>query len=187
MEFTDMGDFNKENVFRAVSQYYAIYLNSLNWNDEFYVSLQKMMRNKFMTLTYYKLMGGKSHKTCSEWVSSDALAVLNSDIKRFQGRGLWLEHVVPKQRYITDYCEGIAREGQIDAQTIFSVMNKCFILATITKEENDLLDANRLRNRMPDTWGENASVFTRYEQVGLKLMRNPHFGSKAASDFTVCL
>jgi hypothetical protein len=179
MKSDSMSEFNKDSIYRQVSQYYAHYLNSLDWQDEFYVSLQLLMRNKFMTLAYYRLMGGKNHKTCSAWVTSSALEVLRGDTKRFQGKGLWLEHVIPKQRYITNYCESVAREREISADEIFVIMQKYFILATITKDENDLLDSNRLRNRMPAGWVEGDSVFGRYERVGIDLLRNPFFGMSA--------
>jgi len=88
--------------------------------------------------------------------------------------GLVFEHLVPKSRYIQEPCERLAKDDKekLTVEFIEGLLRRYWHLATITKDEDELLS----RNAMPDDW-DGEDIRARYKRVGIDLIENPQFSS----------
>lgn len=147
---------------KLASAYFKL-LTSIDWNDEILISGLIEGLNKFITNAYLKMHIGKNKYFKSHYISIAAEKKLqNKDLK-----GLVFEHVIPKEEYIQKPCEKLAREGALTEEFILELLNKYWIIATITKEEDKRLSAKI----MPKNW-DGADVFERYNQANIELKIN---------------
>lgn len=156
---------------KTLSEMYCKYMLSINWEDHEFVYLQSLMINKFLTLTYYHLLGGKSPKTSSQFVSPDALELLNSEVPL---KGFVLEHIIPKQHYIQKTVREWAEKGSLQQNDprVLKLIQDNFHVATLIAAEDKLLKG-KLSKKMPrEVW---TSIYERYDEVGIKVIANPYF------------
>jgi hypothetical protein len=148
-----------------MAERYAVLLNSIPWQDEYYVEAMQEGLNKFLSNLHLYLYGrrNKYHKT--HYVSPSALLKMESD----DYSGLVFEHMVPKDAYIQKPCEVLAQQAPINVEFILDLLGRYWSIATITAEEDRKLN----KNEMPDDW-DGINVFYRYEQAGIMLIRNPY-------------
>lgn len=80
------------------------------------------------------------------------------------------EHVVPCAKLITE-CQRLIREGSLSDEEIASLLSKHWKVATITKEEQRLLDYELgLKSDMPSGWRfEDGDTFARFSLAGIVL------------------
>ena len=141
-------------------------LSSIDWEDPVLISGLREGLNKFLSNAHLASFRGHNKYYKTHFVSQRALHQLESKIRR----GLVCEHLVPKVLYIQEPCERQARDRTLTLDVIRNRLHKFWHLATVTVEEDRLLD----RVHMPEGWdGEN--VLARYEAVGLVLIPNPFF------------
>ena len=75
------------------------------------------------------------------------------------------EHVIPHSIVMNK----LLTLDPLTTENIGTVIQKYYVICAITKEEDRLLTARKLRSEMPQNWdGEKDSVFARYEEVGIK-------------------
>jgi hypothetical protein len=140
-------------------------LSSIDWQDKLLVAGLREGLNKFLSNAHIALFRGqnKYHKT--QYVSQRALERL----ERREYRGLIWEHLIPKSAYIQEECERRASEHSLSPEFVEALMRKYWHLATITVEEDRLLD----RTSMPTDWDELA-VFAR-----TRVVRNEEINTRA--------
>ncbi len=154
--------------YRKLAESYCKLLNSIDWTDELVVKglkegLNKFLSNAFASQSHFQSMH-KHHKT--HLISSAALQQLKA--KKYPG--LRYEHLVPKQKYIQGPCEERAKKGELTVDFVEDLLNKHWEIATITKEEDELLH----RTKMPVDW-DGVNRRARYENAGIELQKNPFY------------
>jgi hypothetical protein len=79
------------------------------------------------------------------------------------------EHVVPHSIVM----EKLLSIDPLTNENILKVLRKFYIICAITKEEDRLLNAAKLKSKMPDGWNEETgSFFARYEAVGISIIED---------------
>jgi len=147
--------------------YYNL-LIMLDWDDEVLLAGIREGLNKFLSNAYIYLFRGRNKHSKTQFVSECALAKMNAG----DYAGLVFEHLVPKARYIQEPCEKLAREGELTVKIIENLLKRYWHLATVTKDEDNLLN----RNAMPNDW-DGEDFLARYKQIGIELRENPFFSS----------
>lgn len=150
---------------KILAEKYAILLNSIDFNDEILCKGLQEGLNKFLSNAYLHMAGNKNKYYKSHYVSKFAI----EKIKDKDFKSLVFEHVVPKSIYIQKPCEDAARNNIITAEFIENILNKYWVIATITKEE----DKKLLMCSMPNDW-DGCDIFARYKAAGIELIANPY-------------
>lgn len=81
------------------------------------------------------------------------------------------EHVVPCAFMISESCR-LIKEGNLKCEEIASLLQKHWKIATITKDEQRVLDSElKYKSVMPSGWTfENGDTFARLNQAGIVLV-----------------
>jgi hypothetical protein len=151
---------------RMAEAYFAI-LTAVDWtNSDLVIGLREGL-NKFLSNVYLKavLRGTKKHH-CTHLISLSALAL----VKAGKGENLVFEHVIPKDFYIQKPCEELAAKGELNVEFIEDLLNRFWIIASVTSDDAGKL----LARRMPENW-DGVQVLARYHAVGVDLVPNPYF------------
>jgi hypothetical protein len=106
----------------------------------------------------------KYHKT--QYVSPAA----KEKIENKKWGGLVWEHCVPKQKYIQEPCERLAKKGELTLEFVLDLLNRNWKTATITKEE----DGRLRRTSMRANWN-GKDPFDRYTEAKIELLDNPNY------------
>jgi len=171
---------SRDEMIEILADKYVMFLNSLHYDDEFFMVGIREGKNKFFANLHIHLaiknvrqinknIDKKHYST--DFVTPDALEVLkgNSNAK------LTYEHLVPKKKYIQDPCEKKAKEGKLTFDFAKGILNRYLWTATVTKMEDERL----LRSTMPDGWDE-ANIQSRYEYAGIELLSHDKFYQKCS-------
>jgi uncharacterized UPF0160 family protein len=154
-------DFAVENK-KLARAYYKL-LSSIDWNDEVLVNGLREGLNKFITNAYLKINAGKNKYFVSHYISKNA----DKKLKKNDVKGLVFEHIIPKQEYIQRPCEEMSKKGTLTEEFILNQLNKYWIIATITKDENKRLSTKT----MPEGW-DGINIFERYKEANIELKIN---------------
>ncbi len=159
-----MSDQERERLVRMAKAYVA-FLNAIPWTHDLVEEGVREGLNKFLSNAYLgSFPRHLKHKhRLTQLISVAALQRL----KNKQKGGLVFEHVVPKRWLIQAPCEEQARKGELTVAFVLSLLEKYWILATITTEEDRLLT----RGSMPGGW-DGGDVRARYKMVGIDLQDN---------------
>ena len=98
------------------------------------------------------------------------VAYTSTEAKDLERKLVTHEHVVPHSIVM----KKILSLEVLTDENIMSVINKYYIICIITKAEDKLLNAAKLRSKMPKGWNDKTdSVFARYEheEVNIPFMR----------------
>ncbi len=132
--------------------------------------LRKSIREK------YKIKGKLDHRVEVDFFSEKAWDYFKKNgLKKCEGNlFLRYEHIIPKKRYIQEPIENLAKNP---SEFVFKLKDEIkeriqeyYYVALITISE----DKELLKNEMPDDW-DGKNIFARYENSGIKLIRNPLF------------
>ncbi|MBI2151907.1 hypothetical protein HYU21_04235 [Candidatus Woesearchaeota archaeon] len=157
------------NYLQIMSETYYKFLTSIDWNDQNLLNGLKEGKGKFLSNLWLSLFN-KNKYSCAQYISFKALDKLNRNFKK----ELVFEHVVPKRLYIQEECENKAKNNELTETFICDLLSKYWIICTITREENDLLNKSGLKDKMPFNW-DKENVFARYDTISLKYQLNPLF------------
>ena len=122
---------------------------------------------KFLSNLEIKLNRSKEG---TNYVSAKAKAKLQDGDKT----GLVFEHIVPKTKYIQEPCVLAAIKGQFangekfSEEAVRQLLERYWLIALITKEEDDTLTNLGLQKKMPGDW-DGTDVFARYKAAGISL------------------
>ena len=78
------------------------------------------------------------------------------------------EHIVPTD-VLVDLLLEFDKKGDLTDAIIERMINDYGYVCVITKAENTLLDSNKLRSNMPNSWVFGKDAFDRYKSVGIKV------------------
>ncbi len=157
----------RQEIITLLSNIYFEFLKSIKWENELYLKGIKEGKNKFLSNTYLHICGGKYG--ISNYHSKEALFILNNQKDLNRSGKLVFEHMVPKDKYVQKPCEEMAKAGELTINNIYSLLNKYWFIATITKEEEKTLKTSRV---MPNDW-EKKGHFARYDNTKIELIQNP--------------
>lgn len=100
---------------------------------------------------------------------SDINFCTSKNAKGLKRKDIIYEHVIPHSIIM----EKLFSIDPLTNENILKVLRKYYIICAITKEEDRLLNAAKLRSKMPDGWNEETgSVFARYESVGISTIKD---------------
>lgn len=154
--------YNRDVILRNLSAKYYKFLSTIDWDDEEYVDTLKECRGTYLTFAFLTLLnsrgGYKKYRNTSNYISENAYEML----KDKKTKGLRFEHMIPKQKYIQDELESLAKSKQLGEEKVYSLLNKYWYIATITVEEDRALN----KASMPDEW-DGLDHMSRYTQAGL--------------------
>ena len=139
-------------------------LVSIDWEDELLVAGISEGISKFLSNAYLSLYKGNKKYFTSHYFSENAIKkVENNDFSE-----LVFEHVVPKDKFIQKICKEKAENGILTIDFIENLLEKYWIIATITKEEDKTL----ISRNMPKDW-DGIDLFSRYNLAKVNLIKNP--------------
>ncbi len=119
----------------------------------------------FLTESYYKQLGRKSHKHwISDYITSEAKRIRDSNESK--ANKLKYEHMVPKNIYISKI-KGALNKGELSTATLYQILHHYYIVCTVTTEEDDFLPSTK----MPEDWDE-IDPFYRYSVAGVTYQVN---------------
>lgn len=165
----------REEIMKLMAEKYYYFLNVLKFEDEIYMAGMVEARRKFLANLHITIMKKglppkyKDWRFSSDYVSESALKHLKNG--KWDSNMLQYEHMVPKTEYIMKVCENAAKTGTITVDYIFEILNRNLWVATIHKEENEILSDFKLRNKMPNDW-DGVNIFARYEKAGIELIKH---------------
>lgn len=96
----------------------------------------------------------------------------SEEAKGLKRKDVTYEHVIPHSFVM----EKLLKLEPVTAENIMAVIEKYYVICVVTKSEDKLLTAAKLRSKMPEGWNEETdSVFARYEAetVGIKYEKCP--------------
>ena len=130
-------------------------------------------RNKILSnidLALKKLSGLKHIKyLITDYYSEEAYEkIKNNDFKH-----LVYEHIMPKNIYQNKIFNDLRNNKVPTKEELFDILNKYWILATITEDQDKELTKAQLRTKMPDN--NLNDIFARYNKVGIKLVKTKFF------------
>lgn len=100
---------------------------------------------------------------------SDINFCTSKNAKGLKRKDVIYEHVIPHSNIM----KKLFSIDPLTNENILKVLRKYYIICAITKEEDRLLNAAKLRSKMPDGWNEETgSVFARYESVGISTIKD---------------
>lgn len=153
----------REDLLKKLAKSYYKLLVSIDWEDQILINGLREGLNKFLSNAYLNSFKANKYHKC-DFYSESALDVLNNGK---QSRNLVFEHVVPKSQYIQKPCEDKAKKGILTLDFVEELVLKYWVIAVITKEEDELLS----KYQMPDTW-DGTNILARYEKANIKLTPN---------------
>lgn len=107
-----------------------------------------------------------------EYISKELKDRLDKGEEFFIGE-ISQDHVVPICEILKFWEEN---KNNLTDNFVENSLRKALHVCIITKEENAKLNAAKLARRMPENWNWNKDdIFTRYEKVGIKAMKNPNY------------
>ena len=156
---TVLSERHVQDVNNNLTNVYVKFLNSINWEDGLLVAGLREGRNKFLSNCYIHLFPGINKYFLGHYYSKAALRrVRNGELKH-----LVFEHVIPKQKYIQSPCEHAAREGRLIKESVLDLLNRYWIIAIVTSEEDKKLKG------IPRNW-DGKDVFIRYRDAEIDLV-----------------
>lgn len=159
---TVVHNLNREEIIKNLAKSYFDLLSNLNWENDLLIKGIKEGLNKFLSNAFLKSKTRKKYFNC-DYFSQNALEqVKNNNFDR-----LIFEHMIPKNEYIQKPCEAKAKDGNLKLEFIENLLLQYWFIATITKDEDKLLD----RNKMPEKW-DNKDIFYRYTKANIVLVKN---------------
>lgn len=176
MTKTNIDYINRNNYLDLLSEKYVIYLNNIKdiILDPILYDSTNEGRNKILSnidLTLKKIGKVKHYKyVLTDYYSEEAaLKIKNNDFKN-----LIYEHIVPKNIYQNQIFNLLQEQKTITKQYIFDILKKYWYIATITKDQDTLLNNAKLRLKMPDKL-DDKNIFARYQTVRIKLIKTNYF------------
>lgn len=151
-------------VFTDLAKAYVEFLTAVPWHHPLVVSGLKEGLNKFLSNAYLYYFYGKNKYHLTQFATPAAIQQMQAG----NYRGLIFEHMVPKRKFIQEPCEKLARKGQLETEFVADLLDRYWILATVTQAENSQLT----RSAMPANWDQ-VNCFARYDAAGLVLELNP--------------
>jgi hypothetical protein len=150
---------DNSDVLVRIADAYVEFLTCLPWKHALVLAGAKEGLSKFLSNAYIRCFPARRKYELTQLISQAACDRLNAGVRK----DLVFEHVVPKRRFIQEPCEQRAREGQLTAEFVLSILQKYWVLATVTTEEDRLL---------PRGWDER-DILARYTAAGIHLLANP--------------
>src|SRR4051794_14340652 len=130
---------------RRLARAYFALLTAVDWKNEDLITGLREGLNKFLSNVFLKsVLRGTNKHHCTHLISKSALAL----VEMGKTEELIFEHVVPKHEYIQRPCEGRAAEGTLTVRFIEDLIERYWLIASVTVEEARRLSARR----MPDNW-----------------------------------
>lgn len=164
--------YSRQVIIDQLATHYYYFLSSLPFDNEDYIMGMQEARSKFIANFHITIVAKslpkpfKDRRYGTDFVSESALRILRVKQHLSDESGpLQYEHMIPKGRYIKDYCEQLAKENQLTVDLIREVLDKYLWTATITSSEDQRLT----RTKMPMNWDQ-SNIKARYDAAGIELL-----------------